>query len=131
VEASVARVLVVDDDGGVRLVARVMLEAAGHEVADVGDGGEAVRAFRGRPADLVLCDVFMPNKDGLQTIRELRALAPGVRVVAMSGGHTGFPGADFLCLAPAFGADSTLSKPFGRLALAAAVGRSLAAPAVA
>jgi CheY-like chemotaxis protein len=124
------QVLVVDDNPAVRQLARAMLEHGGFEVAEAGDGDEAVRAFRGRPAGVVLVEVFMPIKDGLETIRELRALDPGVKVVAMSGGHAWFPGLNPLCLARAFGAAETLCKPFDRLALVEAVERAMGRPAV-
>ena len=86
-----AQVLVVDDNPALRLVARAMLEAAGHGVAEAGSGAEALDALCGRRADVVLCDLSLPGMDGLQTIRELRALQPGLKVVAMSG--VGPPGA--------------------------------------
>jgi CheY-like chemotaxis protein len=124
-----ARVLVVDDNAAVRLVARAMLQAAGHDVVDAGGGAEALDTFRGRPADLVLCDVFMPEKDGLQTIRELRALEPGVKVVAMSG-VGGKAGVDVLALARAFGAAEAVRKPFDLATLTAAVDRALGIPAL-
>jgi CheY-like chemotaxis protein len=125
------QVLVVDDNPALRLVARAMLEAAGYEVTEAGDGDGAVRAFREQAFDLVLCDLDMPDKDGAETIRELRALDPGVRVVAMSGGHRICPGLDLVRLARGLGAEEGLRKPFGRLALVAAVERALRAPAVA
>jgi CheY-like chemotaxis protein len=125
-----ARVLVIDDNAMVRQVARAMLEAGGFQVAEAADGTEAIRAFSGQGADLVLCDVFMPGKDGLQTIRELRALEPGLKVIAMSGvGRKA--GVDFLGLARAFGAAETLYKPFDLATITGVVERALRTPAVA
>jgi CheY-like chemotaxis protein len=126
-EVFMARVLVVDDSAAVRGVARAFLERQGHEVAEAGDGAEAVRAFCAQEADLILCDVFMPGKDGLQTIRELRALRPDVKVVAMSGGGRKI-GVDLLGVARAFGAAATLPKPFDAAAVAGAVRQALDAP---
>jgi CheY-like chemotaxis protein len=125
-----ARVLVIDDNAAVRLVARAMLQATGHDVEEAGGGAEAVEAFRGQPADLVLCDVFMPEKDGLQTIRELRALEPGLKVIAMSGVGSR-TGVDVLAIARAFGAAEALRKPFDLAALTGAVERALRTPALA
>jgi two-component system chemotaxis response regulator CheY len=125
-----ARVLVVDDNATVRLMARAMLEAGGFQVAEASDGAEALHAFCLEPADVILCDIFMPEKDGLQTIRELRALKPNVKIVAMSGVRFQ-RGIDVLGMARAFGAAETLTKPFDRAALVAAVERALHAPAVA
>ena len=117
-----ARILVVDDDVAVRQVARLMLEAHGFQVAEVSDGVEAVRVFGREHADLILCDVLMPRKDGLQTIRELRALHPEVRVIAMTGGGRNV---DLLGTARDFGAVEVLRKPFDAAAIVGAVGRAL------
>jgi CheY-like chemotaxis protein len=125
-----AQVLVVDDNPALRLVARAMLEAAGHEVAEAGSGAEALDALRGRRADVVLCDLSLPGMDGLQTIRELRALQPGLKVVAMSAARPPADG-DILGQARAAGAAETLCKPFDHAAVAAAVERALRAPDVA
>ncbi len=124
-----ARILIVDDEGGIRALLRAILTAAGHEVAEASDGAEGVAAFRARPSDLVFCDLFMPNKDGLEAIRELRRDFAGVRVVAMSGGA--FRGTvNLLPAARALGAVHLLPKPFDRAAVLAAVDRALApAPA--
>jgi CheY-like chemotaxis protein len=126
--APVVRVLVVDDNPAMRLVARTMLEAAGYEVAEAGSGAEALDALRGRRADVALCDLLMPGEDGLQTIRGLRALQPGLKVVAMSGVAPG-GGADALGRARAAGAAETLRKPFDLAVITAAVERALRAPA--
>src|SRR5947209_4368981 len=101
------RVLIIDDDAKVRAVLRVMLESAGFEAAEAGDGEEGVRAFRRLEADVVLCDLFMPGRDGLEAIRGLRREFPGVKVIAMSGG--GFGGAvDMLPAARLLGAAAVL-----------------------
>jgi CheY-like chemotaxis protein len=101
------RILIVDDDPNLRGLIRMMLEAPGVEIEEASDGQDAVRRFRARPADLIVCDLFMPEKDGLAVIRELS----GAKVVAMSGG--GFGGAmDMLPTARHFGAAAVLYKPF-------------------
>ena len=125
-----AQVLVVDDNPGLRLVARAMLEAAGHEVAEAGSGAEALDALCGRRADVALCDLLMPGENALQIIRELRALQPGLKVVAMSAARPP-AGGDVLGQARAAGAAETLCKPFDLAAVAAAVERALRAPDVA
>src|SRR5262249_39375383 len=66
------RVLIVDDEPNVRLVCRAALEADGYEVAEAGDGEEAVDRLRGAPVDLILLDLRMPLLDGLETLRHLR-----------------------------------------------------------
>src|SRR5205823_3446533 len=83
------RVLLVEDDDMVRQSLSLLPEDAGFWVAGATDGKEAVRSYRRTPADVILCDLFMPQRDGLEVIRELRREFPGVRIVAMSGGGFG------------------------------------------
>jgi CheY-like chemotaxis protein len=106
----VARVLVIDDDPGVRGLLRLLLEDGGHEVEEAGDGAAGLSQFGARPADVVFCDVFMEGVSGLDVIRALRAGWPAVRIVAMSGGS--FDGWGVLPVAAELGADVTLAKPF-------------------
>jgi CheY-like chemotaxis protein len=104
-------ILLVDDDLDVRHSLRRVLERAGHIVTEAGNGQEAVKLWRRHPGDLVILDMFMPEKDGLETIVELRAHNPNVRIIAMSGG-----GAknrlDILDDARLLGADLAIQKPF-------------------
>jgi two-component system, NtrC family, response regulator AtoC len=125
------RILVVDDDANVRAVVRVMLEDAGFEVAEAADGEEALRTFKRLGADLILGDVFMPGRDGLQLLRDLRAASLGVRVIAMSGGGNFHGTVDLLPLARFLGAVTVLNKPFNQQELQAAVARALQAPPLA
>ncbi len=104
------RVLVIDDDEQIRGVCRAVLEPAGFEVEDASDGATGLEAFDARPFDCVLCDIFMPNKDGIETIQELTQTYFDVKVIAMSGGAAGLP--DYLPSAKIFGAADVLHKPF-------------------
>jgi len=115
----VARILVIDDDALLRRVIRVALEAAGYEVIEAGDGTAALRVYREQGADLLLVDLFIPEPDGLEVIRTVRAEAPGAKIIAMSGG--GSLKLDLLAAAAAFGASRTLWKPFVPDVLLAAV----------
>jgi len=115
----VARILVIDDDALLRRVIRVALEAAGYEVIEAGDGTAALRVYREHGADLLLVDLFIPEPDGLEVIRTVRAEAPGAKIIAMSGG--GSLKLDLLAAAAAFGASRTLWKPFVPDVLLAAV----------
>src|SRR5438045_9784306 len=81
-----ARILVIDDDAQVRGAVRRILERAGHTVEDVGDGNAGLRAHRERPADLIITDIFMPERDGIETIRQLRRESPQVKIIAISAG---------------------------------------------
>ena len=121
----VASILVIDDDSQIRAFVRGLLEAEGHEVREARNGAEGIKAHRQRPADLILCDIFMPEKEGLETIRELRGDFPQVRIVAMSGGSPRTDPVDFLPLAKAFGAAAVLDKPISPKALVGAVTEAL------
>src|SRR5436853_323792 len=79
-------ILVVDDHEDVRNVFRAVLQDAGHTVVVAGDGDQALRLYRANPTDLVLLDIFMPGKDGIETLRELRAEFPQAQVIAVSAG---------------------------------------------
>jgi CheY-like chemotaxis protein len=106
-----ARILVIDDAPVYRTVCRSVLEGAGHEVEVAGGGAEGVARHRGRPADLVLCDLSLPDQDGFQTVRELRAFS-AVPVVMTGGRWSYHPGVRTLEDALRVGAERTLRKPF-------------------
>jgi CheY-like chemotaxis protein len=121
------QILIIDDDGQIRRVLRTTLEQQGHQVAEADNGQAGLEAFRRQPCDLVMCDLFMPEKDGLETIRELLTEFPDVKVIAMSGGgHPDFP--DFLPMARRFGAVAILDKPFRPRQVLDAVTKALQRP---
>lgn len=114
------KILVVDDDADVRRVLQLFLERAGYDVAVVGDGIQAVEAFGKIPYDLVITDIVMPEKEGIETISELRQLSPELPIVAISGG--GRIGAhEYLNWVRKCGVDHTFCKPIDRKSLLAAV----------
>src|SRR5260370_25679819 len=85
-----ARILVVDDDHDICEVLEMGLTHAGHEVRVAADGASALRLVRAEPFDLIITDIFMPGKEGIETIMEIRPDFPAVKVVAMSrGGRAG------------------------------------------
>ena len=105
-----ARILVIEDDELLRETVKEILEDAGHEVDEAEDGVVGVQAFKQQPADLVITDIIMPNKEGIQTIWEIKQAAPEVQIIAVSGGVPGQPESD-LPLAESFGAARSLQKP--------------------
>jgi CheY-like chemotaxis protein len=117
-----ARILIIDDDTELRAVLRMALEEAGHQVAEAADGAKGIKAYRQRPADLILCDLVMPGKEGLETIRELRTQFTDARIVAMSGGTM-----NFLPIASVLGSARTLRKPFDIASLLEVVDETLGA----
>lgn len=115
-----ARILIIDDEEPVRAVFREILERAGYEVEDAMDGEQGIRLHLENPADVIITDIVMPGKEGLKTILELRRKAPGVQIIAISGGGR-IPADEYLSLASRFGAAHTLMKPVSPQQLLAAV----------
>lgn len=106
-----AKVLVVDDEELARFTVREILETAGHEVEEAENGVEALALQSAGPFDLVITDIIMPEKEGLETIIELKQRNPSLNIIAISGGGR-TRNLDFLKLADECGADSILTKPF-------------------
>jgi CheY-like chemotaxis protein len=106
------RILVVDDDGEMREAVARILREAGYEVELAPDGDAAIEAQRARPADVVITDVFMPTRDGLETIQHLRNEYPSVGIIAMTGGSPTGRIDEYLRVAKVAGANATLRKPF-------------------
>jgi DNA-binding response OmpR family regulator len=108
----VARILIIDDEDQPRRMLYQALTRAGYEVVEARDGNEGLARFREAPTDLIITDILMPEKEGLETIIDLRREFPNVKIVAMSGGgRTG--SLNFLDIARRLGAQCTLPKPFG------------------
>jgi len=107
------RILVVDDDAIMRDMIRSYLEAEGHDVIEASNGRDALAKHRLSPADIAIVDIFMPTKDGIETILELRRMTPCPRILAISGGGE-IGGLEYLSYAKVLGADGALAKPFGR-----------------
>jgi CheY-like chemotaxis protein len=125
-------VLIIDDDDLVREIVKAMLVSEGHEVVLALDGQDGIRQFNNRRIDLVVCDVFMPNQDGIETLRELRRMNAGLPIVMMTGGATATqtethncPDVDFLRMTVLLGATKTIAKPFEVDELVALVQRCL------
>lgn len=81
-----AKILIVDDDEPFRFFMRALLERVSHTVIEARNGVEGIRSFQREQPDLVIVDLFMPEKDGIETIVELRRIKPSVRVIAISAG---------------------------------------------
>jgi CheY-like chemotaxis protein len=123
-----ARILVIDDDEDVRAVLRGVLEQAGHEVVVAANGVEGIDAFRRLAADLVITDIVMPEKEGIETIRDLVEEFPNARIVAMSGGGKRLNRDNALFTASEIGAYKILRKPFEPSELLSSVQMALASP---
>lgn len=114
-------ILVVDDEESVRTLLRVTMEQAGYEVLECGSGKDALRQFRESPTDLVIMDIVMPEKDGLECIRELHQEFPSAKILAMTGGGAKVGTLNDLDVAVKLGARRTLQKPFALQELLQAV----------
>lgn len=104
-----SRVMVVDDDTALLHTISRLLQRAGHEVAEAANGKDALAFMRAAPVDIVVTDLFMPDKDGLETICELHRDYPDVPIVAICGNRNG---GLMLHAAKGLGAIRTLEKPF-------------------
>ncbi len=105
------QILVADDDEQYRALIRRTLERAGHHVVAVADGLAVLAGIDTPGLQLVVLDLIMPGKEGLETIMAIRRQRPDLRVIAISGGGRGRPG-DYLRAARLLGAAQTLEKPF-------------------
>jgi len=123
-----ARILIIDDEVSTLRPLQILLERAGHEVRSAANGFEALRLWRESPGDLVITDIHMPEKDGIEMILEFRHFAPRVPILAMSGsGRSGQ--LDVLRDAALLGVVGTIAKPFAVQDMLAAVERALQAGA--
>jgi DNA-binding NtrC family response regulator len=114
------RILVIDDEREIREMLRDLLRTQGYEVMTAANGTAAARLQQQQPADLVITDIFMPEKEGIETILELQTAWPGLKIIAISGGGGDY-NVDYLAAARHLGAVHSLSKPFDREALLSTV----------
>lgn len=119
-----ARILVVDDDEPFRRTVELGLARYQHEVMGASDGNDALRRLGQAAVDIVLTDVVMPGKEGIEFILDLRHLVPRPKIIAMSGGGR-VGNASYLSIARSCGADATLAKPFSPEQLIEVVDRLL------
>jgi len=114
---AVARVLVIEDDLFVGDTVQTMLRSGGHEVVLALRGDEGLQLFQEQAFDLVLCDVHLPGRDGLEVIEEVRGCSPDIPIISMTGS---FPRASggahldpgFLRASKKVGTTKVLAKPF-------------------
>jgi CheY-like chemotaxis protein len=118
------RILVVDDDASVRTVLRNILEHEGYDVMVAPNGKVAIELNRQKQADLVITDILMPEKDGVETIVELKEECPKTRLIAMSGGGHLDP-EFYLQIAKTLGVTGIFRKPIEREELLALIRESV------
>jgi DNA-binding response OmpR family regulator len=123
-----SHILIIDDEEDARATFQDFLEGEGYRVTLASDGGQGIKMFEADRPDLIITDLLMPNKEGIETILELRKKNADVRIIAVSGGGA-MGRLDFLDMAKGMGADHVIAKPVDLDELLAAVRTLLSAPA--
>lgn len=118
-------ILVIDDDESLRNSVRRTLKKMSYMVLEAAEGRQGLTVLKTQTVDLILLDIFMPDKEGLETLTELHRSYPGIKVIVMSGGGAK-GGLDVLKIARMLGAQRTLAKPFTQEELIEAVKQLLA-----
>lgn len=129
-----SKIIVIDDEGDIRVVVAEVLKRAGHDVETASDGGEGLAMLAENGADMVITDIVMPGMDGISVMNEVRKTHPDMPIIVISGGGNIAPmeyepaaimTTAYLASAAEAGANITLTKPFGREELLEAVGKLL------
>ncbi len=107
------KILIIDDEELMRLMLVELLKAHGYDATGASDGVKGLEILKNQYFDLVITDLVMPDKEGVETIKDIQSLYPKIKIIAMSGGGR-LNGVDYLELASALGADKTFHKPFDR-----------------
>jgi DNA-binding response OmpR family regulator len=118
------RILVIDDDPLIRSTIVTLLSREGFSVGEASDGQVGIAIFRKNPPDLVITDLFMPNRDGIEIVMELKRSCAQTKIIAMTGGGQ-WRMMEVASAAKLLGADHILHKPFERESLLAAVNATL------
>lgn len=121
------RILLIEDDLELRHVLAATLVQAGHAVVEAANGREGMSLFHTEPVDLVITDILMPEREGIETIATIHRERPEVPIIAISGSPT--RSGVYLALAAKFGASYTLAKPFSTEVLLRLIGEALAGEA--
>ena len=103
-------ILVVDDDDVIRLMIKNIIKKLGSHTLEARNGNEALALYKKEKPDLVITDILMPGKEGLETIHDIRAINPKARIIAISGGGS-TQNLTFLQLAQKIGANHAMTKP--------------------
>jgi DNA-binding NtrC family response regulator len=111
------RILLIDDDIAVLRTLEIILTDLDYDIVTAKDGVEGLKTFYATHPDLVITDLIMPEKEGIETIIEMRRERPEVKIIAISGGGR-MHNTDFLGLAASLGANAVLPKPFDPTQLA-------------
>ena len=105
------KVLIIDDDQDFRRMLCSKLKKSGYDVVEAEDGVKGIERFMENAVSLVVTDIIMPEKEGMETILELKKIDPSVKIIVVSGGGRSVP-EDYLSIAEYFGAIKSFRKPF-------------------
>lgn len=115
-----ATILIIDDDTQLSSMLKQLLERHGYDVLTASDGNQGIKMFHEKGADLIITDLIMPGKEGIETIAEISQDFPDVKIIAISGGGRLKPD-NYLNLAETFGAMRSFTKPVDRKELLSAI----------
>jgi len=118
-------ILIVDDEPSVRFMIKEMIEPVGYEVIEAGDGAEAYNICNNNALDLIVSDIVMPEKNGIDLIIQLKKEFPSIPVIAISGGGGVAGHYDYLEIAKLVGANNILKKPFSAKEICAHIENAL------
>ena len=119
-----ATILIIEDEEPIRRLYQRVLGSAGYRVLEAGDGYEGERIYREEEPDLVITDLIMPDREGIELIRSLKKISPEVKIFAISGGGRIGP-ESYLPIALKLGAVRTFRKPVEIEDLLAAIAEEL------
>lgn len=113
-------ILIIDDERQIRKMLRQMIEKKGYHVLEASDGSQGIHCVKNNHIDLIITDIFMPEKEGIETIIELKRDYPDITIFAMSGGGSVGP-ETFLKITNQLGVVETFTKPIDRESLLKAI----------
>ena len=108
-----ARILIIDDEPQLLDMLGQTFEREGYDIVKASNGKEGIKLYRENPVDLIITDIIMPEKEGIETIFELRKDFPDLKIIAISGGGRIEP-EEYLDIAKKIGAQRTFAKPVAR-----------------
>ena len=114
------KILIIDDEVDILNMLKKMMNRAGYDVEIADNGAVGLELFRKHSADLVITDIIMPEKEGLEIIREMKRIKPELKIIAISGGGR-ISAESYLETAKMFGADHAFQKPFSLSEIVGAV----------
>ena len=114
------KVLIIDDEQAIRHMVKRLVEKAGYAVEVASDGEEGLALIENNSFDLIITDIIMPKREGLEVITSVRKSQPNVKIIAMSGGGR-FTPEGYLKSAQILGADKTFTKPFNHREMLSAI----------